>query len=411
MIDIENLKEWNIENLQNIVFFQEGPGVRNNQYTQQGVKLLNVANLKNGEVFLDNTERYISEEEAYGKYKHFLAEEGDLIIASSGIKVEYFDRKMGFVKKEHLPLCMNTSTIRFKTLDKEHLNIKYFAYFLKTNYFKKQISRLITGSAQLNFGPSHLRKIKVIVPPINIQNKIVQVLDKAQELIDKRKEQIEALDELVKSQFIEMFGDPFNDEKGFGINKLGEVTVVNPKKAEIKDLDKKLLVSFVPMDRVGEKGEFNPEVSKSIGEVYSGFTYFRENDVLFAKITPCMENGKGAVAVNLSNGIGFGSTEFHVLRPLREKSNSYWIYYLTTLIEFRRLAERKMTGSAGQKRVPTDFLNNIRVVVPPIELQNKFVQFTKQVDKLKFEMEKSLKELEDNFNALMQRAFKGELFS
>ena len=207
-----------------------------------------------------------------------------------------------------------------------------------------------------------------------------------------------------------MFGDPFNDEKGFGTNKLGEVTGVNPKKAEIKDLDKELLVSFVPMDRVGEKGEFNPEVSKSIGEVYSGFTYFRENDVLFAKITPCMENGKGAVAVNLSNGIGFGSTEFHVLRPLREKSNSYWIYHLTTLIEFRRLAERKMTGSAGQKRVPTDFLNNIQVVVPPIELQNQFADFVKQTDKLKFEMEKSLKELEDNFNSLMQKAFKGELF-
>lgn len=184
-----------------------------------------------------------------------------------------------------------------------------------------------------------------------------------------------------------MFGDPFNDEKEFGTNKLGEVTEVNPKKAEIKELDKELLVSFVPMDRVGEKGEFNPGISKSIGEVYSGFTYFRENDVLFAKITPCMENGKGAVAVNLSNGIGFGSTEFHVLRPLKEKSNSYWIYHLTTLIEFRRLAERKMTGSAGQKRVPTDFLNNIQVVVPPIELQNQFADFVKQVDKLKFKLE------------------------
>ena len=70
-----------------------------------------------------------------------------------------------------------------------------------------------------------------------------------------------------------------------------------------------------------------------------------------------------------------------------------------------------MTGSAGQKRVTTDFLNNIQVVVPPIELQNQFADFVKQVDKLKFEMEKSLKELEDNFNSLMQKAFKGELFN
>ena len=97
-----------------------------------------------------------------------------------------------------------------------------------------------------------------------------------------------------------------------------------------------------------------------------------------------MENGKGAIAKDLKNGIGFGSTEFHVIRPIKEKTNSYWIYHLTTLIEFRRLAERKMTGSAGQKRVPSDFFINIQVVVPPIELQNQFADFVTQVDKLKF---------------------------
>src|SRR5699024_9903550 len=140
--------------------FQEGPGVRKHQYTDKGVKLLNVANLRNGKVDLSTSERYISEDEAYGRYEHFLAEEGDLVIASSGIQISYFEEKMGFIKKEHLPLCMNTSTIRFKALDDNILDIKYFMYFLKTNYFKKQIQRLITGSAQLNFGPSHLRQIK-----------------------------------------------------------------------------------------------------------------------------------------------------------------------------------------------------------------------------------------------------------
>ena len=75
-------------------------------------------------------------DDEYGKYKHFLVDEGDLIIASSGIKVEYFDKKMGFVQIEHLPLCMNTSTIRFKTLNENELDIKYFSYFLKTNNFK-----------------------------------------------------------------------------------------------------------------------------------------------------------------------------------------------------------------------------------------------------------------------------------
>lgn len=368
-----------------------------------GYPLITSKNINNNKIDFSNV-NYISEEDYIKINQRSEVSSGDIImpmIGTIGNPVIIDTDKKFAIKNVAL----------FKLANNETILSKYFYYILKTQDIKRQLESNKRGGTQNFVSLKNIRDLKIPLIDILEQKKIVEILDKAQELIDKRKEQIKYLDELVKSQFIEMFGDPFNDEKGFGINKLGEVTVVNPKKAEIKDLDKKLLVSFVPMDRVGEKGEFNPEVSKSIGEVYSGFTYFRENDVLFAKITPCMENGKGAVAVNLSNGIGFGSTEFHVLRPLREKSNSYWIYYLTTLIEFRRLAERKMTGSAGQKRVPTDFLNNIRVVVPPIELQNKFVQFTKQVDKLKFEMEKSLKELEDNFNALMQRAFKGELFS
>lgn len=332
--------------------------------------------------------------------KYVIAKKEDIIIAWDGANAG----TIGFGIEGAIG-----STLAILRKENKEMDTEFCGLFLrsKSAYLREKC----TGATIPHIQRTALEDIKIPKISLNKQIEIKNIINKSQELIDKRKEQIEALDELVKSQFIEMFGDPFNDEKGFGTNKLGEVTGVNPKKAEIKDLDKELLVSFVPMDRVGEKGEFNPEVYKSIGEVYSGFTYFRENDVLFAKITPCMENGKGAVAVNLSNGIGFGSTEFHVLRPLREKSNSYWIYHLTTLIEFRRLAERKMTGSAGQKRVTTDFLNNIQVVVPPIELQNQFADFVKQVDKLKFEMEKSLKELEDNFNSLMQKAFKGELFN
>ena len=409
MIDIENLKEWNIENLQNIVFFQEGPGVRNNQYTQQGVKLLNVANLKNGEVFLDNTERYISEEEAYGKYKHFLAEEGDLIIASSGIKVEYFDRKMGFVKKEHLPLCMNTSTIRFKTLDKEHLNIKYFAYFLKTNYFKKQISRLITGSAQLNFGPSHLRKIKVIVPPINIQNKIVQVLDKAQELIDKRKEQIEALDELVKSKFIEMFGDPITNQKNWEITTIGKI-VTDVRYGTSKPAVDGGKYPYIRMNNITYSGYLDLDNLKyiDIEDEELEKCIVRKGDVLFNRTNSAELIGKTCV-FNLDKPMIIAGYIIRI-RLINEVLPIYLSMFLNS--DYGKILLRGMAkGAVNQANINAQELKSIKIAKPPIELQNQFADFVKQVDKLKSEMEKSLKELEDNFNALMQRAFKGELFS
>ena len=132
-----------MEYINKYVWFQEGPGIRKKQYTENGVKLLNVANLINGKIDLSTSKRYISKNEAYGKYKYFLVDEGDFIIASSGIQVNYFDKKMGLITKDQLPLCMNTSTIRFKTLDKNKLDIRYFMYFMKSEQFKLQLKKII----------------------------------------------------------------------------------------------------------------------------------------------------------------------------------------------------------------------------------------------------------------------------
>ena len=386
--NIDKMNGWKIEELPNLVFFQEGPGVRNNQYTDSGVKLLNVANLKDGNVYLENTERYISEDEAFGKYSLFLVDEGDLIIASSGIKVEYFDKKMGFAKKEHLPLCMNTSTIRFKTLDDKILSIEYFAYFLKTNYFKKQISRLITGSAQLNFGPSHLKQIKVILPPRDTQNKIVEVLDKAQELIEKRKEQIEALDELVKSRFIELFGNVITNSKGWETELLGEICELKAgKNIKAKDIYEDKAEDLYPC--YGGNG--------LRGYVKS---YSHEGSINLI-------GRQGALCGNVRYAKGkFYATEHAVVTQPKVNINSYWLHFVLRELDLNRLS----TGAA-QPGLTVGKLNEVEIPKVPMELQNQFSDFVKQVDKLKFKMKTSLKELEDNFNSLMQKAFKGELFN
>ena len=116
-------------------------------------------------------------------------------------------------------------------------------------------------------------------------------------------------------------------------------------------------------------------------------------------------NGKGAVSVGLKNGIGFGSTEFHVLRPIIDKSNSYWLYTLTSFEIFRKKAEKSMTGSAGQKRVPASFLENIQVSVPPINIQNEFEKFVIEINKSKFEVQKALDKAQLLFDSLMQKYF------
>ena len=200
---------------------------------------------------------------------------------------------------------------------------------------------------------------------------------------------------LFKGQFVEMFGELGKKHKNYEYKCLGDCSIVNPVKNKSIIDDTK--VSFVPMTAVSEKGEIDSSCEKEYKEVKKGFTYFEERDVLFAKITPCMENGKGAIASNLINGIGIGSTEFHVLRPLKNVSNSYWLYILTTLNDFRTDAKKVMTGTGGQLRVPVDFLKNYKVTLPPIELQDEFAKFYKHLDKSKFAIKEAVNNAQNIF--------------
>ena len=175
---------------------------------------------------LSKSDRYISEEEAYGKYRHFLCDDGDFVIASSGIKVEYIDKKMGFVDASMLPLCMNTSTIRFKVLDENQLRIRYFMYYLKSKHFKEQLTKQITGSAQLNYGPSHLKKMIMPLIDITVQDEIISCMDKLQSIIETRQRELIELDRLMKARFVELFGDPRSNPFGFEKKRLKDTCKV-----------------------------------------------------------------------------------------------------------------------------------------------------------------------------------------
>ena len=180
-----------------------------------------------------------------------------------------------------------------------------------------------------------------------------------------------------------MFGNPMSDEQKYPLKRLEDCCVINPKRSKftLSDSDP---VSFVPMPSVSEEGYLQDVSDSEYGSVKKGFTYFENGDVLFAKITPCMENGKGAIAHDLTNGIGMGSTEFHVLRPIDGKSNSYWIFTLTRLPEFREKAAHNMSGTGGQQRVRADFLESFMIGLPPIELQNDLESICRQADKSKY---------------------------
>jgi len=152
-----------------------------------------------------------------------------------------------------------------------------------------------------------------------------------------------------------------------------KVAALNPKKSEVSGLDALLEVTFVPMAAVddGSGTIARPEVRR-LGEVKKGYTYFKEGDVIFAKITPCMENGKSAIARKLRNGIGFGSTEFHVVRAGAE-TQPEWLHLILRSRQLRDDAENAMHGAAGQQRVPIGFLEQFEIPVPPLPEQRRIV--------------------------------------
>lgn len=188
---------------------------------------------------------------------------------------------------------------------------------------------------------------------------------------------------------------------------LAEIAEINPSRTTLR-LDGDDNVSFIPMSDVSESAKWTYRQVRPLSEVMRGYTYFQENDVLVAKITPCAENGKGCLARGLVNGVGFGSTEFHVLRA-RENADADFIYQLSTYKAFRDQAAAQMTGSAGQQRVPESFLANYPVAAFSKEEQARIAAVLQTADDHLIGEEDNLVKLQRLKTGLMQDLLSGRV--
>ena len=382
--------------LGDICCFQSGgtPSRKNSSYYQGDIPWITTVSLTGGFIDENNAIEFITEQAIKESAAKIVPAKSIMVGTRVGV---------GKVAINNVPMSTSQDIISLLFIDETKWNKEFLCKFItaKNAYLNSQARGATIKGIKIEI------LANLFVPEISVeeQKNISIILDKVQSVIELRKQQLQQLDDLVKARFVEMFGEVGTNEKGWGLSKLSSCCQVNPKKTKDDRLVPGLMVSFVPMPAVSEKGDIDASEIRRYDEVKTGFTYFSENDVLFAKITPCMENGKGAVARNLYNGIGFGSTEFHVLRPLRDVCNPYWLYTLTSFKQFRVDAESNMTGSAGQKRVPGSFLESYMVSIPPIELQNQFAAFVEQVDKSKVAVQKALDEAQILFDSLMQEYF------
>ena len=192
------------------------------------------------------------------------------------------------------------------------------------------------------------------------------------------------------------------------VRRLRHAVQLNPSKSEVRHLPGKTEVSFLPMEAIGDDGSLDRERSRPISEVESGYTYFRDGDVTIAKITPCFENGKGAVMRDLLGGIGFGTTELIVARPDDAVVSSEYLDRIFNSHPFRRLGEAAMYGAGGQKRVPDDFVRDFAIALPPREEQADIETFldreTAKIDALVAEQERLIALLKEKRQAVISHA-------
>ncbi len=212
----------------------------------------------------------------------------------------------------------------------------------------------------------------------------------------------------------------YEEYKESGIEWLGEVPAhwvvtqikyvaqINPSKSELKTIPPDTPVTFLPMESIGETGRLDIRNSKRLSKVVSaGYTYLAENDVIIAKITPCFENGKGAIATGLLNGIAFATTEVVPFRCFR--INNQFLYFLLSSSPFRKIAEGSMYGAGGQKRVSDTFFANYKCCIPPTDEEQKRIaafldKETTNIDTLIDKQEQLIRLLQEKRQAIISHA-------
>lgn len=238
----------------------------------------------------------------------------------------------------------------------------FFPFLFHSKQFIDMAITISVGGLSPTINWKDISKQEFLLPPKSEQKRLAELLWAADEMIEKEKKVLKELKDHIQIIIKENTTDTKNKRIPFSnLVEINPTTTINTEE-----------VSLITMPDISEEGEIINYIKAQTYELKGkGLTPFKENDILFAKITPCMENGKGTIAKHLYNGLGLGSTEFHVLRPKLD-TDLYYCYYLTMSKTFRKQAEKQMTGSAGQKRVQPEFFDFYKVYTPSIE-QRKII--------------------------------------
>lgn len=365
---IEIVSKWPLKRASELLEIISGgtPDTGNPAYWNGDIPWLSVADFSTLDRYVSTAEKSITDEGLKNSSTKLL-QENDIIISARGT--------VGAMAQLTIPMAFNQSCYGLRSKIKEISN-DYIFYALKREI--EQLKSQSTGSKFKAIIMKTFDEVKLPVPPKDIQERLVKECEVVEEQVENAKATIDNSLGAIEELTVEIANSASTSKK------LGssDVAKINPSKTEIKKVDNNTLVSFVEMASVSDCGFIADSVDRPLGELRKGsYTYFAENDIIIAKITPCMENGKCAIAKSLTNGLGMGSSEFHVIRTNTANFLPEYLFALLNRKSVRLAGEKVMTGASGHRRVPSSFYENFAVPVLSLKDQLKFVAKVKALEK------------------------------
>ena len=338
----------------------------------------------------------------------FLMKEGDFILQVTFA----WEGAVAIVSAEEDGMYGSTRYPTFR-VDESRCIPQFLLNYFRTEGGLQQLVKICPGSAGRNrvLSIKRIPEVLVPLPPLAEQRRVVARIEalaaqihEARTLRHQAAEEAEALTHSAVGKLAY--------ETAWETKRLQEVAQINPSRAGNVKLAADDIASFVPMRAVDDvTGTIAWPETKPFHEISKGYTWFTNGDIIFARITPCMQNGKAALAKDLVNGVAFGSTEFHVIRP-RKGVCGDWLYHLVRHKAFRDDAAGHFKGTAGQQRVPQSFLEEKLIPVPPLPEQRRIVAeldaLQAEVDALKRLQAETAAELDALLPSILDKAFKGE---
>lgn len=371
--------------------------------TSLGYPITRIETIANSYINIDKM-GYAAIEEL-DKFEDYLLKDGDILM--SHINSEKHLGKSAIYENinEDIIHGMNLLCLR---PNKEVSYPKFLNYFFNSNKFRRQLPKITKKSVnQASFSVSDLKEVKIYLPNIDIQKNISKVLDKSQVLIYKRKTQIEYLDEIVKSRFIEMFGNPVVNTKGWDMKDLGTLGYFK-NGMNYNQSDSGFNIKFLGVGGFKHGNVINNsnmlstlELQEEPSEEY----LLKNGDIVFVRSNGSKELvGRSVLIRELEEKTTYSGFCIRYRNQCEGLIPDFLIHLFSD--ENFKKSFKKDSRGANINNLNQQMLSSLKIIVPPLKLQNQFSTFVKQVDKLKFEAQKSLTEMENNFNSLMQRAFK-----